>query len=466
MYAKDVGLTVSDVIYECSEEECEEEYRQDISPALSYSLWPLVYVNNSEVFTEEKRVGVAVWKSYNGNIEYKYSVVLDEVHAFYYKLNHDRIPEKPNLAVSTERSNPEPYPNNFVSSDTSWYLDLTLPDKVDTENKASTYSIVKHYNEYVVLNTMRDMGVRVNIDCSYSGLKEATGAALQAVMERKYAYDSLMPAWSQSWGEEPDWYNSKRKDLNNYNISASLFTLDPMKEPDSPYTELKLFATAGNIKGIIKSGHAETRLLLTVDALNHARRHNLWFDGVAEYYEYEDLPDIRKILGFYNDKYLVLVSSLKPCYLCVGETDATSDGFIKTIDNKWVDMWACYPGTPINKTIKTVSYFDIDRPIVYPSDIDVSIYEDGKKVFQWSLELTKWGEWSAVCNMIDDDTLKFTYPIGPRIVEPAGECLKTGYAYTRYKNSVYLLLSDGREYKRELEYQTRGYTADTIGDRL
>lgn len=466
MYAKDIGLTVSDVIYECVQDNCESQYEKDVNTQLTYSLWPLVYIDNSEIFTEGKRVGVAVWEMRDENMEYKHSIVLNINHAFYYKERHREIPEVPGLKEATKRANPEPNPNNFVQSDSSWYLELTLPDKGDAENKASTYSIVKHYNEYVVLDTMRDMNNKVKDMLRYHGLKEATGAALMAVIDRKYAYETLMPAWSPSWGEEPAWYDSKRKDLNNYNISASLFTLDTRKDPDSPCTELALFATAGNIKGKIKSGHAETRLLLTVDALNHTRREALWFSNVSEYYGYEKLPDILKILNFYKDKYLVLVSSLKPCYMCVGETDATSDGFIKKIDDMWVDMWACYPGTSINKTIKTVSYFDIDRPIVYPSDILVTIYEDGEQVFQWSLELTKWVQWSAVCNSIDDYSLTFTDPIGPRIVEPAGECLKTGYAYTRYKNSAYLLLTNGSDYKRELEYQTHGYTTDTTDERL
>jgi hypothetical protein len=308
------------------------------------------------------------------------------------------------------------------------------------------------------------MNVKVKNMSRCLGLKQATGITLQAVTDRKYAYDSLMPNWSPGWGAKPDWYDLKRKDLNNYNISASLFAYKENEDPDSHDTKMELFATASNIKGMIKSGHAETRLLLTTDALNYMRINDDWFDIVTEYYEYENLPDIDKIIDFCKGKYLTLISSLKPCYLCVGETDASSDGFIKTIDKKRVDMWASYEDAPISKVIKNVIYFDIDRPIVYPSDIDVSIREDGVKVFEWSLFLARWSEWSAIQNSIDDTTLHFTNPIGPRTVEPAGECLKTGYTYIRYKNSAYLLLEDGRSYKRDLENQTRGYSKETLVD--
>ena len=43
MYAKDIGLTVTDVLYS-------KNFKTGLADQLVYSLWPLFYVNNSEVF--------------------------------------------------------------------------------------------------------------------------------------------------------------------------------------------------------------------------------------------------------------------------------------------------------------------------------------------------------------------------------------------------------------------------------
>ena len=140
----------------------------------------------------------------------------------------------------------------------------------------------------------------------------------------------------------------------------------------------------------------------------------------------------------------------------MGEVDATEDGYIYAINKAPVDMWACFPFLDYNPKIKEVLYFDIDRPISYPSYLKTRVYIDGVERHSWEIYLAPWDQWAAFLNRMSDNQLSFLKPIGSRIVEPAGECLKTGEAFTRYKNSAYLLLTDKSEYIKEFENLTSG----------
>ena len=151
---------------------------------------------------------------------------------------------------------------------------------------------------------------------------------------------------------------------------------------------------------------------------------------------------------------MAFISSLKPCYLCVGEVDSTTEGFIDTIDGKTVEMFASFHGPTINTAIKNVIYFDIDRPIVYPSTINVTVHIDGALDYNWDLSLCPWTEWTASAGLQEAIISGYSSPIGPRIVEPAGECLKTGYSYIRYRNSSQLLLTDGSDYYKQFKTLT------------
>ena len=252
MYAKDIGLTVTDLIYEGFDSKKEKLL---LATQLPYSLWPLFYVNNSEAFTEGNTQGVALWSKQDTSLAYETSIRLQTTLAYYYRDKSESEPAKPDLSVAQlAGANPLPKPNSEVQTEASWYLDLTTPDKGDAGSNASSYSIVKHYNQYVIADTISDMVANIGTTDRYAGLKGATGKTLQNVVDRRYAYDALMPAWSSAWGDEtPEWYDKMRLSMNNYNISASIFLYDQGKEPDSPVTAMTPFATASNIKGQFKS---------------------------------------------------------------------------------------------------------------------------------------------------------------------------------------------------------------------
>jgi hypothetical protein len=459
MYAKDIGLIVDEVFFDKNISFEELQYQ------LVYSLWPLFYVNNSSAFTD-KNEGIGVWEiasrtGKNFNLKHLYQLKLNTKHGYFYQ--DDKRYGFPMLMVgaNVKKPNPEPLPGNFVVSDSPWYLELKDP-KVES-GLASSYAINRHYNLLVVWNTLSDIQKILSRKQKYNGLKQATGQVLKAVTDRQYAYDAMVPKWSNNWGEKPDSYENMRNDINNYNIGASLFLYKKELDPNSPDTSLKLFGTALNIKGKIKAGHAETRLLLTLDTIDYAnKRSNInsnWFNKVVEFYALDTelgSIDIEYLHKAYNNKNLSFVSSLKPCYLCMGEIDATEDGFINTINNDSVGMWACFPFLKYYPKIKEVLYFDIDRPISYPSYIKTKVYIDGIERHEWEIYLAPWDQWSAFLNRMSNNQLSLLSPIGSRIVEPAGECLKTGEAFTRYKNSSYLLLTDKSEYISEFENLTTG----------
>ena len=463
MYAKDIGLLVTDVIHEGFDSE--EDIRL-LERQLPYSLWPLFYVDNSEAFTGTGAKGVAIWDKAGveqQTVKYETSIMLDTHLAYYYRAKDESPSAPPSLDIAEPSANPIPAPNNAVVAARRWFLDLTVPDESGKLAEASTYSIVKHYNEEVVWNTLRNMSHNALAvrPVKYAGMRGATGRVLKNVVDRRYAYDALVPEWSAAWGEDkPDWYDNMRVAMNNYNISASLFWYLG-GDPDSPKTGLYLLATADNIKGLIKAGHAETRLLLTLDALNNVEKDegNVWLAAVCGFFDFgESQIDFNSIENKLKNK-LVLISSLKPCYLCVGEVDSTTDGYILTIDGKPVNMWAAFVGNRIYEKLDRVVYFDIDRPIGYPSTIDVVVHIAGQLDYEWTLALAPWNEWTAALGeALGGD---YNEPIGPRIVEPAGECLKTGYAYVRYQNSAYALLTDGDRYLEEYRRLTSNVAYDS-----
>ena len=451
MYAKDIGLMVTNVFYDFAAV-------SGLQNQFVYSLWPLFYVNNSDVFTEGDKQGVGIWAIQDQQpdslgLEFQYSIELDTDYGIFYRNATDQGKREtiPNYAVLAD--NPLPSPGKMVVSDTVWYLDLTEPEAGGGD--ASSYAVIQHYTDLVVWGTLLDMQKRIEAPVGYTGTKQATGQVLQAVMDRKYAYDAIVPKWSTSWGAEPDWYDNMRTSMNNYNIGASLFVFPDGEDPE--IATLTLLGTALNIKGQLKAGHAETRLLLTIDTIDYANRgayYETWFADVCAFYGFDDRAiSIRNIYRAYAIKDIALISSLKPCYLCAGEVDATTDGFIETINAKTVEMWACFPYLEYQPKIRKVLYFDIDRPITYAAHIETVIHVGDRYSFEWDLSLVPWYQWSAFLNTIPSSEYKcsFIKPIGPRIVEPAGECLKSGSAFTRYKNSVYLLLTDDETYAEELK---------------
>ena len=282
MYAKDIGLIVDEVFYD------KNIHFEELQYQLVYSLWPLFYVNNSSVFTDND--GVGVWEitsrtGKNFNLKYSYQIKLDTKYGYFYQDDYGSGSTKLMEGAKDLKSNPEPIPGNFVVSDTPWYLQLNDP-KADS-GLASSYEIIRHYNLLVVWNTLLDMQKNLFLGLKYKGLKQATGQVLKAVTDRKYAYDAMVPKWSNSWGEIPEGYENMRNAINNYNIGASLFSYKHKLDPNSPDTSLKLLGTALNIKGKIKAGHAETRLLLTLDTIDFANtgeniRDN-WFGKVENF---------------------------------------------------------------------------------------------------------------------------------------------------------------------------------------
>jgi len=285
------------------------------------------------------------------------------------------------------------------------------------------------------------------------------GKVLQAVVNRKYSYDAIVPKWSSSWGNKPEYYDHMRNDMNNFNIGASLYVYQHDQDPNDENTTLNLLGTALNIKGQIKAGHAETRLLLTLDALNVYMDDRVWYTDVTNFFQFNEQVNIVRITQFYEGKHVALLSSLKPCYLCVGETEASSEGFIKTINNAPVNMWASFPYIPSNPVVKEVLYFDIDEPIDYASSIFVTW--NGEVPFNWHLTLAPWNEWTALWHQQRDSLTALSYPSGPRVIAPAGECLKTGYSYLRYLNSAKLLCTPQREYLAKMTQWTTGNVQDT-----
>jgi hypothetical protein len=449
MYAKDIGLLVTDVICEGFEDKLDF-----LDTQMPYSLWPLFYVNNSAVFTEGDAPGVDLCYKQDEELTYKSSIRLNRELAYYYRVKATKI-KMPNLGKAKKATNPLPKPNSVVTVTESWFLDLTVPKKEDSKSDASTYAIVKHYNKLVIADTLSDMfNIISKPDKFFDGLKAATGKTLKDIIDRPHSYNALMPAWESTWGDKPGWYDEMRLSMNNYNISASLFLYDKDTDPDLSKTKLELFGTASNIKGVIKSGHAETRLLLTLDAMNYAAKEMLWYTSVLEFYEFSGIGDIKEIINLLQNKNIALISSLKPCYLCVGEVDATTDGFIKTIDSACVDMWAAFSNSSINTSLKKVVYFDIDEPIEYPGTINVTVHIDKNEEYNWSLSLCPWFQWTASAQLLTTINRGYNSPIGPRIVEPAGECLKTGFSYIRYRNSSEILLKEGELYYQDFQILT------------
>ena len=452
MYAKDIGLLVSEVFYDSKDE-------KTISDQLVYSLWSLFYVNNSSISSNEDNSGIGIWEIQQESatefqLKLDYRLKLDTEFGIYYRDVVQKNTINTILNQAKLQQNPQPTPNNYVNSDTAWYLDLTSPEP--SPGNASSYAIIQHYNNLVIWDTLLDM--QNNLEESkgkvtYMGLKQANGQVLKAVTDRKYAYDALVPKWSKDWNKtEPDGYKIMGIAMNNYNIAASIFSHKGSDNSDE--NELRLLGTAANIKGQLKSGHAETRLLLTIDTIDNANRGSTenWFTDVCGYFKFNNdkKVNINRIYDTYNGSNISLISSLKPCYMCSGEVDATFDGIIKEINGKTIDMWACFPNLTYQPKIKNVLYFDIDRPISYPSSIETTITVDNKTTFTWKMYLSPWSQWSAFLYNVNASNLDYINPIGPRIVEPAGECLKTGDAFTRYKNSAYFLLTDDKEYKEEL----------------
>ncbi|MCB1583059.1 MAG: hypothetical protein R3E90_11235 [Marinicella sp.] len=468
MYAKDIGLKVTDVFYDGSFD-LDELYLQ-----LVYSLWPLFYVNNSNLFTNVDSPGLNVWRV-NKQTKTKLSTELStciklDTHSsvFYHDTPIDHQ-TKDWIVNANEAALPIPVPGSLVNSNGPWFLLLALPEK-GTGN-ASTFAIIQHYNALVVWNTLLDMQKNVSKEKTakkYQGLKQATGAVIKAVMERPYAYDQMMPLWNPSWGDEPPYYQAQSLSINDYNIGASFFVSEKGQDPS--VAELKMLCTALNIKGKVKSGHAETRLLLTLDAVDNANMQtsyvgSRWFEDVCDFYDFNvDKVEVSSIYYYYFKKNISLISSLKPCYLCAGEVDATVDGFIRRINDKVIDMWACFPYLQYKPKIKKVLYFDVDRPISYPSYLRTSVYVDGMDRYDWEFYLAPWVQWAAFLNGQPEFYQLATSPIGPRVVEPAGECLKTGEAYNRYKNSERLLLSSQSEYLEELQNLLSGIGFDVEVD--
>ncbi len=469
MYAKDIGLKVTDMFCDKSLD------TEELMAQLVYSLWPLFYVNHSSIFTSDAfDSGLNIW-SIEKQTKVKLStqlistIKMDNQYAIFYQ-EQPGIPVAKEWTINSNQAvNPVPAPGNAVIATDPWFLLLDLP--VKDSGQASPYAIIQNYNRLVVWDTLVDMQHNVDKGMGaprYKGLKQATGSVIKAVMDRDYAYDPIMPRWNPSWGLEPPEYQAKSLSTNNYNIGASLFVSD--KRVDPAVAEMLKLCTALNIKGKVKSGHAETRLLLSLDAVDNANKQlsysgATWFDAVRDFYEFDD-PDIqiKFIYSFYKKMHISLVSSLKPCYMCTGEVDASSDGLILTINGRYVDMWACFPNLEYKPKIKKVLYFDVDRPINYPSYLQTSIQVDGSDRFSWEIYLAPWTQWSAFMNSQPSSFTEATSPIGPRVVEPAGECLKTGEAYNRYKNSERLLSQTKSQYLDELTNLLVGIGHEVVDD--
>ena len=233
MYAKDIGLTVTDVLYS-------KNFKTGLADQLVYSLWPLFYVNNSEQFTANSgQHGMPVWEITTQNkttinTKLAYSVHLNTTHGYFY-----RDPSHVGLAnsfnnKSTTQSCPTPAPGNSVTMDVASAWNLNLPSPEQGGGDATSYAIIQHYNEWVVWNTLLNMQKLLDtpvLNKQYHGLRQATGQVLSAVVERPYAYDALVPKWSSSWPDKPDYYEDMRTSMNNYNIGASLFESSPSADP-------------------------------------------------------------------------------------------------------------------------------------------------------------------------------------------------------------------------------------------
>ena len=469
MYAKDIGLKVTDMF-------CDKNLdSEELMAQLVYSLWPLFYVNHSSIFTSDAvDSGLNIW-TIEGQTNAKLStqllstIKMDSQYAIFYQ-EQPSMPLAKEWAInSNQAANPIPAPGNVVNATGPWYLLLNLP--VKDSGQASSYAIIQNYNRLVVWDTIVDM--QLNVDKGgasprYKGLKQATGSVIKAVMDRDYAYDPIMPRWNPSWGIEPPEYQAKSLSTNNYNIGASLFVSD--KRVDPSVAEMLKLCTALNIKGKVKSGHAETRLLLSLDAVDNANKQisysgGVWFAGVCDFYEFDASEiQIKLIYSYYKKMHISLVSSLKPCYMCTGEVDASSDGLILSINGRHVEMWACFPNLEYKPKIKKVLYFDVDRPISYPSYLQTSIQVDGSDRFSWEIYLAPWTQWAAFMNSQPSSYTEATSPIGPRVVEPAGECLKTGEAFNRYKNSERLLSQTKSQYLDELTNLLVGIGHEVVDD--
>ncbi len=470
MYAKDIGLKVTDMFCDKSLDS------EELMAQLVYSLWPLFYVNHSSIFTSDAAdSGLNIWTieeqtNTKLNTQLLSTIKMDNQYAIFYQ-QQPGMPQTKDWVINANLviNNPIPAPGNVVNATDPWFLLLDLP--VKDSGQASSYAIIQNYNQLVVWDTIVDMQKNVDQGMGaprYKGLKQATGSVIKAVMDREYAYDPIMPRWNPSWGVEPPEYQAKSLSTNNYNIGASLFISD--KRVDPSVAEMMKLCTALNIKGKVKSGHAETRLLLSLDAVDNANKQlaysgAVWFAGVCDFYEFDATDiQIKLIYSHYKKMHISLVSSLKPCYMCTGEVDASSDGLILTINGMLVDMWACFPNLEYKPKIKKVLYFDVDRPISYPSYLETSIQVDGSDKFSWEIYLAPWTQWAAFMNSQPSSYAEATSPIGPRVVEPAGECLKTGEAYNRYKNSERLLSQSKTQYLNELTNLLVGVGHEVVDD--
>ncbi|MEM7077743.1 MAG: hypothetical protein AAF513_03840 [Pseudomonadota bacterium] len=442
-YAKDIGLQIQHIVHVGNSP-------YEFADHFVYSLWALLYVNNSEMFVGASPPGLGVWQQAEENtpLVAAGSIQLNEKAGYFHRGVDTPAPEIPE--ERKEADGPDPAPGARVKADKAWVIGFENP----SEPKPKL--VVTHYSELLVHDIVR---LLVEPDRpTVVGLKAATAALLEDVAGRAAANLPLLPDWLGA-GEAPKPYTSFARAANDYNIGASLlyFDKDQHADPSNPHTQFRILGTSLNIKGKIKIAHAETRVLLALDALTKAKETEKWWSQVNEYLQLDELH-IGPLMALLGKGALVLISSLKPCYMCAGEIDASEEGRIRSIDRVPVEAYAAFPGVPFQPNISEVIYFDIDAQIEYYSRI-TSLWSIGGDQHEVHLYRIPWHEWAA--HLPD---LPCLGEMGPRITFDAGPDLKSPSAMQRYRNSI-AYLKDPAGFVTSIERQTkRRSDLDIAGD--
>lgn len=427
MLAKQAKLLI-DMIFVISDKP--ENIDWIIENELVYSVWPLMYVNNSDAFVNEDNKGIPVYGIKLRNIDkregeadaqdvsYRFTVKLNTQEAVFYTQIAE--PQKPVLGDTI----PERIAGSFefkLVGDT-FQLDIpkldrnTLMYPVDRLENTPQFNVVQFYSWTVVGQTLVDMSATLRANPTVGGVTGCLGAVIKAVSDRSEAGTS--PGMPGERFKDLDSIYQSTRIKGDYNIAAALYTTnqritdaninDLLRDVDK-VVKFNMIGFAPNIKGTVKSGHAETRLLLSLDAASAWDGDKLWSDALDEawekyisgagFYKAGDTFTFRNTMQELavatKNNNTVLASSLKPCYLCAGELEASVEGLVRvslSSANEPKYMWYDYPRVDPKCRVALTVYYDIDAAIRYAGSITVSIDAAREKCIQM-LTLPPWVAW-------------------------------------------------------------------------